>query len=255
MADTQAYHKFPYYQYYPADFEQGTATFTLAEVGAYQRLLNYQWTHGSIPSDVKALALILRCMPSTVKAIWKAIAGKFEQGEDGHWRNAKMERVRADADTVWQRKVNAGRASAAARTQQKANSRPTPVGQVFQQNANNSESESESERTKTTKRASASPLIVSPIAYEKLREKFSYVGARLRIPHVLHDECRTKLGGFDAESRMMTWYGELDAELERTSEPIPDVFEWLRPLFKAWASGAVKAATRERLIRSVSDGR
>lgn len=99
MADSQAYHTLPYFPYYPAAFDLSTAEFTLSEVGAYQRLLNHQWANGSVPGDgIKALSLILRCTPSTAKSIWNTISIKFVRGEDGRWRNQKMERVRAEAE-------------------------------------------------------------------------------------------------------------------------------------------------------------
>jgi uncharacterized protein YdaU (DUF1376 family) len=177
VADTQAYHKFPYYQYYPADFEQGTATFTLSEVGAYQRLLNYQWTHGSIPGDLKSLAMILRCTPSTAKSVWKTIVCKFNQGEGGQWTNAKMERVRSEAEHLWQRRVSGGKASAAARAQHSpkspAKSPPAVHQQTTQQSVNYSESESESDRRvdQNKERSDLAPMAPKP---HPIREFLSY---------------------------------------------------------------------------------
>jgi uncharacterized protein YdaU (DUF1376 family) len=152
VADGQAYHKLPYFQYYPADFEQGTATFTLTEVGAYQRLLNHQWAHGSVPDSTRTLAQILRCSPSTAKSVWKTISAKFEQGEDGLYRNARLEQSRDNSRSAWQRQVDRGRASAAAREQRRFNHGSTTVATTVQPqvqpDVNQSESESESERTR-----------------------------------------------------------------------------------------------------------
>jgi uncharacterized protein YdaU (DUF1376 family) len=109
--------KSPAFQYYPDNFEQGTATFTLAEVGGYQRLLNYQWTNGSVPGDsMKALSQIMRCTPATAKSVWAQIGCKFVKHADGHWRNAKMESVRAEQDAYRELQAAKGRASAAARS-------------------------------------------------------------------------------------------------------------------------------------------
>jgi uncharacterized protein YdaU (DUF1376 family) len=124
VADVTSYHALPYYQYYPAAFDLSTATFTLAEIGAYQRLLNHQWANGSVPGDnVKALSQICRCTYSTMKSVWKTIGEKFTRGDDGKWRNRKMERVRAEATSYREQQSNRGRASAAAR----ANQKPTSV--------------------------------------------------------------------------------------------------------------------------------
>jgi hypothetical protein len=97
----------------------------------------------------------------------------------------------------------------------------------------------------------AAPLVVGPLEYAKLQEKNAFVGARLRIPHVLHGELRNKLGGFDPESRLMTWYATLDEGLERSGEPIPDVFVWVRPKFVEFAQGAATEAVKEAFFKSV----
>jgi uncharacterized protein YdaU (DUF1376 family) len=118
MADSQGYHKAPAYQYYPDNFEQGTAAFTLAEVGAYQRLLNYQWSNGSIPGDsIKALSLILRCTPSVAKSVWNTVSAKFVRDDHGEWRNARMERERSKQLENRDRAASHGKAGAAKRWQ------------------------------------------------------------------------------------------------------------------------------------------
>lgn len=86
--------KAPAYQYYPDDFEQGTATYTLAQVGAYQRLLNYQWPKGSVPGDdLEQLSRILRVTSDEAREVWRTISEKFPQ-KKGLFRNARMERER-----------------------------------------------------------------------------------------------------------------------------------------------------------------
>ena len=103
-------------------------------------------------------------------------------------------------------------------------------------------------RTPTTESPSrvVGGLLTSPAAYDKLRKSFAFVGARLRVPHVLHDECRTKLGGETPDVALRAWYSVLDEAVELTGEPIPDVFVWLRPKFVAWAEVARLDAERER---------
>lgn len=91
--------------------------------------------------------------------------------------------------------------------------------------------------------SSSSPLITSPLAFEKARKTFVFFGSRLRVPHVLHEEFRSKLGGLDPHQRLVDWYEQVNIYAETTGEPIPDVFEWLRPRFKTWASDQV--ATNE----------
>ncbi len=81
----------------------------------------------------------------------------------------------------------------------------------------------------------ASSAFTSPAEFERLSRSHRYVGARLRVPHVLHREFQTKLGGDDPDGALMAWYADLDAEYELSKAPIPDVFAALRPRFVAWA--------------------
>jgi uncharacterized protein YdaU (DUF1376 family) len=87
--------KSPSFQFYPDDFLGGTQHFTASEAGGYIRLLCHQWKHGSIPADnMKRIATIMGMSAASAKSAWATISDKFMQGEDGQWRNAKMERVR-----------------------------------------------------------------------------------------------------------------------------------------------------------------
>ena len=87
----------PAFQFYANDFVTGTSRLTTPEVGGYILLLCEQWDKGSIPGDsLKALAQIMRCTSTSARSIWQSIEGKFVRGEDGQWRNARLERVRAE---------------------------------------------------------------------------------------------------------------------------------------------------------------
>lgn len=92
----------------------------------------------------------------------------------------------------------------------------------------------------------AGGIIVGPLHYAKLLEKNAFVGARLRVPHVLHDELRTKLGGVNPDAKLRAWYTQLDVGLDLSGEPIPDVFQWLRPQFVTWCEAETVNAELER---------
>jgi uncharacterized protein YdaU (DUF1376 family) len=257
VADSQSYQKLGYYAYYPADFEQGTAAFTLSEVGAYQRLLNYQWTNGSVPGDsVKSLASILRCTPSTAKSVWAVIGSKFPKMEDGQHRNHRLALVRQDAEILYDKNCANG---AKGGRPKKPNHNPPVMKSVTQTepkpNPDERQSKSKSYSDTSVKNTDvprvASALVMNPLQFEKLREKNAFVGARLRVPHVLHDELRNKLGGEEPHSRLVAWYGELDEALEASGEPVLDVFLWLRPKFVAWAQASVDEAGRGELLASL----
>lgn len=73
----------PAFQFYVDDFIGGTVALTTVEVGAYIRLLCYQWGTGSIPGDQESLTLIAGAIVSG-----KVIA-KFPNGKN---RRLEMER-------------------------------------------------------------------------------------------------------------------------------------------------------------------
>lgn len=86
----------PSFPFYPGDYLLGTLSFTLAEDGAYLRCLMHQWSSGEgVPGDdVPTLARILRVPPAEARKIWESIGYKFERGEDGLYRNARLEKQR-----------------------------------------------------------------------------------------------------------------------------------------------------------------
>ena len=270
--------KLPYFQYYPADFEQGTAAFTLIEVGAYQRLLNYQWSHGSVPGDnLKALAQILRCPPSMAKAVWAVIQEKFPRTVTGAYRNPRLAEVRRDAEALHDKnRANGAKGGRPPKpkdnppvnppvnpngTQTKPKHNPTP-----NPNERQSESESESEEehsenaaafSSSSSRAAASPppLLMSPLQYARLQERHAFIGSRLQIPNALHAELRTKIGGREADARLHAWYLALNDDLERTNTPYGDVWVWVRQQFKLFARDAATEAVRVAFMNATGGSR
>lgn len=91
--------KAPSFQFYADDFIGGTCAMTPAEVGAYLRLLCYQWGQGAIPQDdPEKLARIAGCQVSQDVLI------KFTDG-----KNEKMERVRAERQAYMEKQAANGR--------------------------------------------------------------------------------------------------------------------------------------------------
>lgn len=87
----------PSFPFYPADWLLGTLTFSLAEDGAYLRLLMHQWHTGSVPGDdLAAIARIVRVSEREARALWATLAPKFVRDEDGLWRNVRLEKQRAE---------------------------------------------------------------------------------------------------------------------------------------------------------------
>lgn len=103
----------PSFPFYPADWLLGTLTFSLAEDGAYLRLVMHQWHAGSVPGDdMTALARILRVPEREARAVWQAVSVKFTRGDDGQWRNARVEKQRDEKSRYHESQAEKGRRSA-----------------------------------------------------------------------------------------------------------------------------------------------
>jgi len=90
MKDTKPKGRAPAFQFYADDFLAGTMTMTNEERGAYISLLCLQWSKGFVTElDIQRICL---GMPTHCQGICQ---GKFEVGEDGHYRNKRLEVERA----------------------------------------------------------------------------------------------------------------------------------------------------------------
>lgn len=107
----------PAFQFYADDFLGGTGDMTAAEVGAYIRLLCYQWSRGGLPDDEKRLFLMARTgnEQENEQAVRWLVATKFTKGPDGLLRNERMEKVRAEGEAYRESRSSAGKASGAKR--------------------------------------------------------------------------------------------------------------------------------------------
>lgn len=75
----------PAFQFYADDFLAGTMDLSAEEVGAYIRLLCHQWNRGGLTADSARLNRLAGCeVPAEVLE-------KFEQCEDGLFRNPRLE--------------------------------------------------------------------------------------------------------------------------------------------------------------------
>jgi uncharacterized protein YdaU (DUF1376 family) len=93
------------FAFYPSDFLLGTALLSAAEVGAYIRLLCYQWQEGALPNDETLLARLGACDVVDIRGILH----KFPSGKDGKLRNGRMEEVRKELIAYRLRRSKAGK--------------------------------------------------------------------------------------------------------------------------------------------------
>ena len=81
----------PFFKFFPKDFIASTVVMSAEEVGAYIRLLCYQWENGSVPDDAEKLARIGGCSGSAVESLLNKFCIRSVSG----LKNARMEEVRA----------------------------------------------------------------------------------------------------------------------------------------------------------------
>lgn len=113
--------KAPAFQFYANDFMDATSMWEANAVGLYVRCLCKQWTHGSIPSDLRILARMIHCDREELQSCWSVLGSKFEQQEDGTLKNRRLEEVRERQEYVSSKRSEAGKAGAIAKANAKAN--------------------------------------------------------------------------------------------------------------------------------------
>lgn len=87
--------KSPAFQLFASDFYMDTACWTCSEVGAYTRLLFYQWVNGYIPGKISDMARIVKTDPRTMHKMWSArVENKFELNEENLLVNPRLEKER-----------------------------------------------------------------------------------------------------------------------------------------------------------------
>lgn len=96
----------PAFQFYASDFIASTATMTAEEVGAYIRLLCYQWINGGIPNDDDRIKALVGICGGNAMAYAKS---KLTVCDDGMLRHPRLEDVRSKQDAF--RKKQAENAS------------------------------------------------------------------------------------------------------------------------------------------------
>jgi uncharacterized protein YdaU (DUF1376 family) len=78
--------KDPAFLFYVQDFNDGTQDFTDEEVGAYLRLLLFQFSQGHLPLD-----RIKRKLNSNFERLWPVLSIKFIQDEHGNYYNERLQ--------------------------------------------------------------------------------------------------------------------------------------------------------------------
>lgn len=82
---------------YDLEADEDCCLMSLAEFGAYMRLLQRQWIEGTIPDDVARLARLLRVTVDEMEAIWSTLSPKFVKDGRGRLQNRRLDAERAAA--------------------------------------------------------------------------------------------------------------------------------------------------------------
>ena len=100
----------PYFPLYPTDFEADTSHLTLAEDGAYNRLLRLMWmTPGcTLPDDDAWIMRRMRCDQATFDDVVSVVLAEFFTRKNGRISNARLAREFAKSDLAHKRRVSAG---------------------------------------------------------------------------------------------------------------------------------------------------
>jgi uncharacterized protein YdaU (DUF1376 family) len=107
--------KAPAFQFYANDFMDATSTWEANACGLYVRCLCKQWTHGSIPSDLRILARAIHSDREELESCWPVLSAKFVDQGDGTLKNRKLEEVRERQKEVSDKRSDAGKLGAIAK--------------------------------------------------------------------------------------------------------------------------------------------
>jgi hypothetical protein len=132
----------PAFQFYPDDFIGGTCDMTAKEVGAFIRLLCFQWSKGKIPSCGKKLARIAGTN------VTLDVLAKFHDG-----MNQRLENERSKQDEYRKQKAQSGKNGA----EKRWHNHSTPIVLPLANGMANDSSPSPSPISNSTLTESASP--------------------------------------------------------------------------------------------------
>lgn len=102
----------PAFQFYAADFDMDTNTWTNEEVGVYLRLLMSEWVNGPLPEDPSKLSKISRVGTKKFKKIFSSISHKFIKNGGGFLINKRLESEREKLNNFLKSQSESGKKGA-----------------------------------------------------------------------------------------------------------------------------------------------
>jgi len=100
----------PYFPMYPSDFEAKTSHLSIAEDGAYNRLLRICWmTPGcTMPADEDWVMRRARAVDDGEQSAMRAVLAEFFTIKNGRYSNGKLLRIWHEANDAHEKRKNAG---------------------------------------------------------------------------------------------------------------------------------------------------
>jgi uncharacterized protein YdaU (DUF1376 family) len=125
----------PYFPMYPSDFEAKTSHLTIAEDGAYNRLLRICWmTPGcTMPADEAWIMRRARAVTDDDKAAVLAVLAEFFTVNNGRYSNAKLMRIFHEASEAHEKRKNAGAKGGKAKSLNLKDIQPSNAGAMPKQ--------------------------------------------------------------------------------------------------------------------------
>jgi len=102
----------PAFQLYAADFYMDIIGWSNEAVGAYLRLLLYEWVNGPIPNDIKILRSASETSPKRFPKVLKHLKMKFLISPEGRWYNPRLEQTRKEQEEYRKSQQDSGRRGA-----------------------------------------------------------------------------------------------------------------------------------------------
>jgi hypothetical protein len=164
MEEEQMTAKMPWFPFYTGDFwkDEAVQLMSYEQVGMYLKILSLDWDEGSIPSDWKLVAKMLRLFGTELEAFnemvdW--ITDKYDDLPENRISHRKMIEIRAHQTAVREKRIEAARMggrSAARLRRQKAEQEERLTG-LQNSTDPDPESESKEEKKEGTQPAAESP--------------------------------------------------------------------------------------------------
>lgn len=128
-----------YFPLYPTDFDADTGHLTLAEDGAYNRLLRLSWKcpEAKMPDDLDWICRRARAVTAEDRATIEAILSEFFTRKGGKIFSAKLNKIWKQTNDAHQRRVDAGKSGGRAKAMKKQEKTPSNANELPEQSPSN----------------------------------------------------------------------------------------------------------------------